>query len=170
MTEQNPNLVAELSTAVNKSTPSVSKSHNRWRTFLVCIVSITIGFMLSSWYQTNEPIYGPIRDWYRWYCDTNDTNRSISSPNNTRATVGQVLPIVDRVGQRSGDDSDELIRTILPSGDVLVGDGYNSNQQLILYNDSSLLDDMITSKDTKTELRSMLSVYYDEREIPTMTI
>ena len=136
--------------------------------------------MLSSWYQTNEPIYGPIRDWYRWYCDTNDTNRSISSPNNTRATVGQVLPIVDRVGQvlpivdrvgqRSGDDSDELIRTILPSGDVLVGDGYNSNQQLILYNDSSLLDDMITSKDTKTELRSMLSVYYDEREIPTMTI
>jgi hypothetical protein len=168
---------ANITPAANVANVATSTpNRRRWKTLLVCVVSIAIGFVLSSWYNgTTESMYGPIRDWYHRIRFGTARATSRTSPRATqratqRATVGQPLPVVSRSRPDRPTGEDERMRTILPSGDVLVGDGYNSDQQLVLYNTSPLLDDeMFTSQDTKTELRSMLSTYYDE-EIPTMTV
>jgi hypothetical protein len=162
---------ANIKPAANVANVANSTPSRRWKTLLVCVVSIVIGFVLSSWYNgTTESIYGPIRDWYHGIRFGTARATPRATHTTQRATVGQPLPVVFRSRHERPTGEDERMRTILPSGDVLVGDGYNSNQQLILYNDSPLLnDEMFTSQDTRTDLRSMLSTYYDE-EIPTLTM
>ena len=59
-------------------------------------------------------------------------------------------------------------QTILPNQDVLVGDGFNVDQKVIM--NDAMIKDLFVANDTKTNYRTINDVMYMDEEIPDVNM